>query len=177
MGGEEGPRGGVGGRARDADAVAVWVESPLAGASPPTTVTPESNGPQKYGGTMRRAAIVFVVAVSLLGCAVVQPPGEPVPLLTSDGPFDGAGCYTFQITTKLVPDPAYGTLSAEHGIPVMWRTGYTGRRLDSGEVVVRDGIGHVVATTGNTYTIGGGGFTYHGVSVFWACSYVTPQPT
>jgi hypothetical protein len=126
---------------------------------------------------MRRAAVLFLVALSLLGCAAMEPPGEPVALLTGSGPFEGAGCYTFQITTKLVPDPKYGTVSAEYGSSVMWRPGHTGRRLDSGEVVVRDGSGQVVATTGSTDTIGGGGFDYNGVSVFWACSHVIPEPT
>jgi hypothetical protein len=127
---------------------------------------------------MRRAAIVLVVAFGLVGCALAQPPGEPVPLLTGDGSFAGdGGCYTFQITTKLVADPQYGTVSANLGSPVMWRTGYTGRRLDTGEEEVRDGNGHVVATTGNTYSIQGGGFDNHGVSVFWACGHVKQEPT
>jgi len=131
---------------------------------------------------MRRAAILFVLALGLLGCTVVQtPPADQVPLLTGDGPYAGTeaagGCYTFQITTKLISDAKYGTMSQESGIPVMWKTGYMARRLDSGEVVVRDGSGNVVATTGNTYTIQGGGFDYRGVRVFWACGEVTPEPT
>ena len=120
---------------------------------------------------------MFVVALGLLGCAVERPAGEPVPLLTSMAVTGQTGCFTFQITTKLLPDPTYGTVSAEYGMPIMWGKGYTGRRLESGEIVVRDDGGRVVATTGNTYTIGGGGMDDHGVSVFYACSYVNAEPT
>lgn len=124
---------------------------------------------------MWRAVTSLVVGLALLGCAVEQPPGEPVPLLTSTTATGEAGCYTFQITTRLLADPTYGTVSAEYGMPVMWGKGYTGRRLESGDIVVRDVGGNVVATTGNAYTLGGGGLDHNGVSVFYACSYVTGE--
>ncbi len=119
----------------------------------------------------------LAVALSLVGCGLIAPPGEPVPLLTGDGP-NGGGCFTAEYRFTLEPDAHYGTRTGEDGvpgdetIPVMWPTGYTGRRLSSGEVVVRDRSGNVVATTGHTYEVGGGSLDYENTRAWFACSYV-----
>ena len=121
------------------------------------------------------AALAMVMSMSLLGCGLSAPSGEPVELLTA--PAERSGCYTFQVTDTLVTDARYGTLIQHYGIPVMWPAGYTGQRLSSGEIVVLDASQNVVATTGHRYTIKGGGETVAGVSAFVACPYGVTEVT
>ena len=116
---------------------------------------------------MRRIGTSICLAMSLLACGSSAPSGDPVALLTASTKADG--CYTFQVTDTLVTDARYGTLVEHHGVPVMWPLGYTGRRMSSGEVVVLDPSGKVVATTGHVYAINGGFATVGDVDVFLAC--------
>jgi hypothetical protein len=138
---------------------------------------------------VRRIAITLGLALCLLGCGVTL---GPVELLTG-GP---AGCYAGPPNTvegPLLPDPKNGTaikvedthweesgpawVGNDEGIvPVMWPTGYTGRRLLLGEVEVLDDAGKVVATTGKRYLLGERpaiGFATNGA--FPACSNVGPK--
>jgi hypothetical protein len=99
---------------------------------------------------------------------------------------DGSGCFTDFAVGLLSVDPTYGTkVKDETSNPpgsvavVMWRPGYTARRVGS-EVSVFDPSGTVVATTGHRYKIAGG---YVGGDApefatrrFWACDYVLAVP-
>ena len=124
-----------------------------------------------------RRVITLVLALCLAGCDTSK--AAQVPLLTGQGPNPG-GCFSAKYKFMLVPDARYGTRTGEDGVPgdddvpVMWPPGYTGRQLSSGEVVVLDASGNVVATTGHVYEVGGGYFDYGNtnVRVWYACSYV-----
>lgn len=110
-------------------------------------------------------------------------------------PFDPDECPDSALAQLLI-DPQYGTALAEYGgskTPVMWRPGFTGRRVGS-EVVVLDPTGNVVATTGQSYRIAGN-YLYEtadgengifrrgwvgstiGVDMFYACDFVRPEAT
>jgi len=144
---------------------------------------------------VRRLTATLALALLLLGCGLVAPRGEPVQLLTGAMPFDPDQCPDSALAQLLV-DPQYGTALAEYGgsrTPVMWRPGFTGRRVGS-KVVVLDATGNVVATTGQSYLIAGNylletadgengifrrgwvGSTI-GVNMFYACDFVRPHAT
>jgi hypothetical protein len=144
---------------------------------------------------MRRIVTTLVLGLCLLGCASKAPPGDPIQLLTGAMPFDADECPDSALAQLLV-DPQYGTALAEYGgsrTPVMWRPGFTGRRVAS-EVVVLDPTGNVVAITGNSYRIAGN-YLYQtadgengifkrgwvgstiGVDMFYACDFVRPEGT
>ena len=108
---------------------------------------------------MRRAATTLALALCLLGCGSPVPPGEPVELLSGARPFDEDECSRDSyVASELLVDPQYGTALASflagERVPVMWPPGFTGRRVGS-DVVVLDTVGNVVATTGQSYSIGG----------------------
>jgi len=92
---------------------------------------------------MRHSGIALLVAAVLAtGC------GERVELLTAD-----LACYLggeAPRTAELVADAEQGTTFT--GLPVVWPTGFTGRRAGS-EVEVLDAGGNVRATTGRRYWI------------------------
>lgn len=134
---------------------------------------------------MRRAATALALALGLVGCVVTAPQGDVVQLVTGVPPGlrgnnGEVACYTNSVTGLLTVDPTYGTAITGPYTPVVWRPGFTGRRVGS-EVAVLDPKGNVVATTGHTYTIAGG---YVGggpdwpempTRVFWACDFVIPE--
>jgi hypothetical protein len=144
---------------------------------------------------MHRLSVIAVFALVLVGCSIA-PPGEPVQLLTGWGPFEGMGsCYANFAAGRLVVDPEFGTAIEDNTgmtsppltTPVMWRPGYTGRRMGS-QIAVFDPEGKVVATTGGTYRIAGGywsetitptkenHYAFAGPRVFLACDAVFPAP-
>ena len=97
---------------------------------------------------MRRVVTALGLAFALVACGLI--PG-PVNLLTGiEVCYAGGEQPEFQ--GLLIPDPEYGTRIAGKG-PVMWPVGYTGRRLVGGQVVVLDGSGTVVGTTGRVYVM------------------------
>jgi hypothetical protein len=133
---------------------------------------------------MGRATTALALALSLVGCGSAEASGDPVQLITGVPPGMGGGCYTNSAVGPLIVDPTYGTaITDENGggtTPVVWRPGFTGRRVGS-EIVVRDSNGNVVATTGRTYKIAGG-YVSGGpdwpelpTRMFWACDFVIPQ--
>ena len=127
-----------------------------------------------------RLALLFVLtfAVGTAGCA-----GEPVQLLTRDGPVAAplppgslprVGCYANFALGELVVDPVNGTAIVDMGtVAVMWPAGYTGRQAGS-EVEVLDPQGQVVAVTGHRYQIEGG-TPPDAPHAFLACGYVLPK--
>ena len=123
-----------------------------------------------------RLLVTLSIALAVAGCA-----GPPVTLLTGPNPFADdngtTGCYTNFAVGKLVVDATYGTAITDESIggtgPVLWPTGYTGRRSGS-EVEVVDREGHVVARTGNRYQIEGA-FTGDNPRAWLACGYVLPK--
>jgi hypothetical protein len=128
-------------------------------------------------GAVRRLILDVLLVAVVAGCSPV-PAGTLVPLLTGI-PAEGAGggCFTNFLVGTLNADPTYGTtISSEGGptIPVMWRPGYTARRVGSQVTVLGPG-GTTVAVTGNRYKIAGGMVSHEGtVDVFWACDFVIP---
>ena len=110
-------------------------------------------------GRIRRAGTALALAVGLLGCGFTLPPGDAVPLLTGVVPqYTGnGGCFLGSEIGKLIVDQRYGTalMYGDGGpVPVMWKPGFTGRRVGS-DVLVLDPVGDVVATTGRRYQISG----------------------
>lgn len=97
---------------------------------------------------MRPIATTLALALFLLGCGTFK--GDKIALLTGIEACY-AGGQSPRYAGVLVPDQEYGTQIG--GRPVMWPVGFTGRRLDSGEVVVLDPSGEVVALTGKAYAI------------------------
>ena len=112
-------------------------------------------------------------------------------------PFDEDECArNGDAVAQLLVDPNYGTTLAGYPdtrAPVMWRPGFTGRRVGT-DVVVVDPNGHVVATTGQSYRIAGNFLfwisepdlsTYkRGVvlssiqgNMFYACGRIGPEAT
>jgi hypothetical protein len=120
-------------------------------------------------------------ALVVLGCAA------PVSLLSGvPSGFGDVGCFTNFAAGPLIVDPDDGTAIVDGAMggattPVMWRPGFSGRRVGS-EVEVLDPDGEVVATTGRSYRIAGG-YVDHAlpgggppIRVFWACDFVISQP-
>lgn len=99
---------------------------------------------------MRRVTAALASVLCLLGCGSAATWGLPVELLTGvEGCYAGGQSPSY--AGVLVPDPVYGT--SIDGRPVMWTVGYTGMRLPSGEIVVSNTSGEVIATTGKAYAI------------------------
>jgi hypothetical protein len=106
---------------------------------------------------MRLASVTLGLALCLMGCGL-EPGGDPVLLATGVGEFpvpaDGStACITYDNVGLLIDDPETGTAAqGDYGIrPLIWPVGYTARRLAGGEIVVLNGKGDVVATTGRKY--------------------------
>jgi|SRR5215212_4124815 len=97
---------------------------------------------------MRRFTATFALALLLLlGCDATST--DRVELLTGlDSCYAGAQSPNFG--GLLISDPEYGTRI--DGRPVMWPSGYTGRRVGT-EVEVVDQSGNLVARTGREYRI------------------------
>ena len=130
-------------------------------------------------GALAAAAITFVLAL------LVQShwPGESVPLLAGAGRDGHGGCYLNFAVGRLLVDPVAGTaieqisphgggigIESAHVTPVMWPTGFTGRRSGS-EVEVLDRQGQVVARTGSNWRLQGG---YEGD--YWlTCAMIPPM--
>jgi hypothetical protein len=126
-----------------------------------------------------KVTLPFLVAlvVAFAGCT----PTTPVPLLTGDNP-DGdlanGACYTNFASGPLVADPTYGTSIQDFTagtepapvVPVRWPVGYTARQAGS-EIEVVNGVGLVVAKTGNRYQIEGG-YVGGNPPAFLSCGYV-----
>jgi hypothetical protein len=153
---------------------------------------------------MLRVTATLVLTLWLLGCGSLvppAPPGEPVELLTGVMPFDEDECSADGLVAVLLVDPRYGTtMAGAYGqrYPVMWRPGFTGRRVGS-EVVVVDPGGNLVAITGQSYRMSGnalvqaptGGWPNRedhpfrrgwvnsliGPDMYYACNAVGPEPT
>jgi hypothetical protein len=93
------------------------------------------------------AALVALLAASSLSACRTD--GEPVPLLT--GSF---ACYAGGANPSeggfLVPDEKFG-IKVEGRGPMVWPEGYSAKRLASGQVVVLNPSGAVVAVTGRQY--------------------------
>ena len=95
---------------------------------------------------------VAAVALALVGCGTNKPVGEsvgePYAILTGE-----LGCFAGGeggIADTLLPDPLRGVKFA--GLPVMWPTGYTARRID-GQITIFDAQGDMKAITGRKYYI------------------------
>jgi hypothetical protein len=161
-----------------------------------TVVAPE--------GRMRRATTTLALALCLLGCSSAQsdgsaaPSGKPVSPATSGEPVElltgvSAECWAGAGPTvegPLLSDPKAGTTIKQELsrgqpsdgsiVPVMWPTGYTGRRVGL-EVEVLDPAGNVVAVTGRRYLLEAGpvrGPDYqliNSVGAFPACFNVIPK--
>jgi hypothetical protein len=95
----------------------------------------------------RVAGAALGLALVVLGCGSVG--GRP--LVTSAG---GVGCFTARTDGLLLADREYGTV-LEGGTPVAWPKGFTARWAGS-EVEVYDADGHLVAFTGQHYSLDGG---------------------
>jgi hypothetical protein len=97
---------------------------------------------------MRHSGIgLLVAAVLATGCGGIAS-GDRVELLTAD-----LSCYLggeHPVTAQLVADAEHGTTF--DGLPVVWPSGFSGRRTGS-EVEVLDAAGNVRATTGRRYWI------------------------
>jgi hypothetical protein len=143
-------------------------------------------------------AALILLAAALVGCGSVGASvgasaiasDDSVYLLTGVGPngnsaSDGSGCFLDWAVGLLSVDPTSGTTVKDEGtgqvMPIMWKPGYTARRVGS-EVSVLDPNGTVVATTGHRYKINGGWVgpgdpaKFPTVSGFWACGRVDPVP-
>jgi hypothetical protein len=145
-------------------------------------------------GWVVKGLLVLVVLLSGCGSVGASAPlaSDSVALLTGVDPVhgnsasDGSGCYLDWTLGLLSVDPTYGTkVKDEGGDPpgqvavVMWKPGYTARRVGS-EISVVDPNGTVVATTGHRYKIAGGFVGPNPpaipLRVFWACNYVVAVP-
>jgi hypothetical protein len=106
----------------------------------------------------RAGAGIAAVALVVAWAGWVQPWAPRVPLLTQSGPFWATyGCPADGGTSGLlVADETNGTAIGPLRKPVLWPPGFTARRVGS-EVQVLEGLGRVVATTGQTYVLDGGG--------------------
>jgi hypothetical protein len=97
---------------------------------------------------MRRLIATLALAMSILGCG--SGASDEVGLLTGV-----QACYAGGQSpgdeALLVPDADFGTRFEGRG-PVMWPEGYTGSRLDGGQVAVLNTAGGLVATTGKRYS-------------------------
>jgi hypothetical protein len=88
-------------------------------------------------------------------------------------------CFLWRAIGELSFDATYGTRIQEDqgsSMAVMWRPGFTARRVGS-EVEVRDPSGTVVAVTGHRYRIDGGRMAATPSlpdPVFAACGRVSP---
>ena len=141
-------------------------------------------------GLSHVAAIVLVVLLAA-GCELARP-GEPVALVTGWGDLQPGSCYTNFATGTLLADPENGTgiaIETDPGqsftVPVMWRPGFTARRIGD-VIVVYDGGGKEIARTGRRYRLAGGvwaepvtptkenHYAFEGPSLFLACDSVTP---
>jgi hypothetical protein len=157
---------------------------------------------------MKRVAAALALALTIAIAVLVLYLG-PVHLLTP-GPADKVisssvlitfgpdGCVSNPYPRELVADATYGTAVIATGggdatpIPVVWRSGFTGRRSGS-EVQVVDPQGNVVAVTGHVYLFSGGyvvsngsnvstkdaDFDWSGLPVpraFFSCGRVTEMP-
>lgn len=114
---------------------------------------------------VRRGTVTLALVVCLAGCAgsglltgATGPCGwaGPTPVLhgvlLADREFGTVvRVETFDMTYP-VGAPADGDI-----VPVMWPSGFTGNRLSSGEVEVRDLDGNVVAVTGGSVSLGAPG--------------------
>jgi len=127
-----------------------------------------------------RLLLAAFVAGFILMAVLTRLPGEPVPLLAGQGRDGHGACYLNFFVDELVADPVSGTAIVEEYttkdgpqsrvVPIMWPTGYTGRR-SGGEVEVLDRHGQVVARTGGTYRLQGG---YEGD--YWlTCAMIPPM--
>jgi hypothetical protein len=133
--------------------------------------------------------LALSLAIAAIGCAGAQvylltgnDPNRPLdrsrpPATTVTSTFPQVGCYTNFAMGLLMVDATYGTTITDGSIggtrPVMWPTGYTGRRAGP-EVDVLNREGHVVATTGRRYQIEGA-FVGKNPASFLACGYVLPK--
>lgn len=101
----------------------------------------------------RVAATLVALALVLMGgwSFFLRPPEQL--LVTADGP-----CFVGPLGGLLVADPRTGTAieTGDDVKPLVWRSGYTGRRVGS-EVEVINQQGDVVATTGQQVLLMGGG--------------------
>ena len=101
---------------------------------------------------MRGFAIGLGLGVSLLGCSVLTPRGEQVPLLTAD---EVGGPSFVNVVIDVIADPETGTPIIEFNGATMhmelrWPTGYTAWRVGS-ETEVLDPAGNRVMVTGQRY--------------------------
>ncbi len=100
------------------------------------------------GLPMARGVVMRTLAAMLVAACGGAASGDRVALLT-----DTLSCYAggeHPVTAVLVADAEYGTTL--RGIPVVWPTGYAGRRVGS-QIEVLDAAGTVRATTGKRYYI------------------------
>ena len=104
-----------------------------------------------HGQLGRRLGTGLALALFLAACGTANPLSDRVELLTGLEACYAGGQHP-SYAGLLVPDPQYGTRIEGKG-PVLWHTGYTGRRLVTGQIQVFDDDGNVVATTGREYAI------------------------
>jgi hypothetical protein len=137
-----------------------WRKPPIDPDYPP--VLPSANWSPR-GQHLRRITAALALSTCLLGCGSVRDPtpgmpgepvvapagplGEPVPLVTANGPWGGGGSWSVM---DVIADPAFGTVNKASGSPLTWPTGFTARRTGT-EVAVLDTQGTVVLTTGERY--------------------------
>jgi len=134
---------------------------------------------------------ILLVAMTVLGCGLLpQRSGDVLPLLTGldpelAGKTGQIACYTNSAAGPVVIDPRYGTAIIDKDLnhdntipmPIMWRPGFTGRRVGS-EIAVYDPQGSLVAITGRSYRIEGAGYRVEGADILarGACGDVIPWP-
>jgi hypothetical protein len=144
-------------------------------------------------------ALTIAIAVLVLYLAPVHllTPGPADQIISSSvyNTYGTDGCVSMPHEFKLVADATYGTAFVDGDatpLPVVWHSGFTGRRSGS-EVQVVDPQGNVVAVTGHVYVFNGGyvvrngsnqsthdfDFDWSGLPVpraFFSCGRLTPQP-
>ena len=97
-----------------------------------------------------RLGLALALSIGLLGCGGT-PTGEVVELATAPV----SRCFAYYREVVLVADPTagvvarYTTENPGQTVPVVWPTGYVGRRHGS-EIVVYDATGGERARTGKT---------------------------
>lgn len=131
---------------------------------------------------MLRVTTTLALALCLLGCGSAAQSDEPRPWpsgapagFSTDIIGNSCAAPTY-LVGLLIADPEGGAalLSDDDVINrLVWRMGFSPRRLPDSQIEVLDGNGTVVATTGRRYRIGGQDAPFfHG---FWVCGAVIPQ--
>ena len=105
---------------------------------------------------MRLLAVAMLLLVGAAGCMGAPSVGPDTVLLK--GRIDGSHCRASFTVGTLVAQAIGIGIQREDGkvLDIYWPDGFTGRRAGT-EVEILDGMGRVVAATGQRYKLRGGG--------------------